>query len=254
MGNYPKVTIITPSLNQGQFIENTILSVINQDYPNIEYIIMDGGSTDNTLNIIKKYDYAIVYWESRPDKGEADAINKGLKIATGKYVGWLCSDDYLEQGVIWDIVKAFEDPEVGTVCGKLRIINEKGEFINYRFSTVPITFDNLLNGNAQILQPGSFHRLELFQRYGYLDENLNYAMDYELWLRFGKYSTFKQLDKIVANHRFHEKSKTITAYAKFIPEIKRIRKKYGGKMLCAKSIGIFRYELIYLFKKILRLQ
>src|SRR4051812_48252088 len=97
--NLPKISIVTPTLNQGNFIEETILSVIGQNYPNLEYIILDGGSTDNTIEIIKKYEKHLAYWSSEPDKGQSDAINKGFKIATGDILGWINSDDYYMPGI-----------------------------------------------------------------------------------------------------------------------------------------------------------
>ena len=250
MRKYPKISIVTPSFNQGQFIEQTIISVIKQDYPNLEYIIIDGGSTDNSVEIIKKYEKYITYWESKPDKGQSCAINKGITIANGKYVGWLNSDDFLEHNALKYIADAFEnDEKSGTVCGKIYIVNEKGEKIGERYNHTEITKQKLLNGGVQINQPGSFHRKALLEKYGYLDESLKYVMDYELWVRLGQYSKFKQIDKFVANHRFHKSSKTQSEFIKFIPEIKRIRKRYGGKFFCKKTFSIIRIELGYLRRK-----
>jgi glycosyltransferase involved in cell wall biosynthesis len=252
MDKYPKITIITPSYNQGQFIEETILSVLNQNYPNIEYILMDGGSIDETVGIIKKYAQKITYWESKNDKGQTYAINKGFKIATGEYIGWLNSDDYLEPNVLENIVKAFEEEDnIGTVLGKIYIINEKGKKIGERFNGEEITAERLLNGGVQVIQPGTFHRKILLEKYGYLDESLNYVMDYELWIRLARYSKFKQINRYVANHRFHKVSKTQAEFIKFIPEIKRVRKKYGGKFFCKKTYNIARVELGYLRRKLL---
>jgi glycosyltransferase involved in cell wall biosynthesis len=242
MNSYPKFTIVTPSFNQGKFIEETIKSVINQDYPNIEYIVLDAGSSDDTCLILEKYTDRINHWVSKPDNGQTDAINTGFHMATGEFVGWLNSDDYLEPQVLWDIYEAFKDNQVGTVCGSLNIIEEDGELIQIRKSDF-LTFDNLLNGTAQVLQPGSFHRKSLIDQYGYLDASLNYVMDFDFWLKLGQHSNYIQLNKIVANHRMHKSSKTQAEYAKFIPEIKRVRSKFKGKSFCKKSLGILRCEL-----------
>ena len=134
MPNEPLVTIITPSFNQGKYIEESILSILNQDYSNIEYIIMDGGSTDNSVDIIKKYESQITYWESKPDKGQTHALNKGFKIAKGDYIGWLNSDDWIQPDLVSKMCKTFSsDDKIGTVYGHLNIIgNEK---INYNSTT-----------------------------------------------------------------------------------------------------------------------
>jgi glycosyltransferase involved in cell wall biosynthesis len=245
--SWPKISIVTPSYNQAAFLEETILSVLNQNYPNLEYIIIDGGSTDRSVEIIKKYEKYFAFWVSEPDNGQSHAINKGLKIATGKYFGWLNSDDYLETGALLHIVKGFEDEGVGTICGKIRLVDKNGRCIGIRFNK-KISYNEILNGTAQINQPGSFHRKALIDQYGNLDENLNYVMDFELWLRLGRYSDFRQLDIIVANHRLHSVSKTQSEFTKFFPEIRKVRKKYRGKVICKKSIGILRCKAGFLKK------
>ena len=116
---YPKISIVTPSFNQGKYIEQTIQSVLDQDYPNLEYIIIDGGSTDETVEIIKKYEHKIHYWVSEPDKGQTDGINKGFAKCTGEIFNWINSDDYYEPGTFYKLAKLFtEHPYVDVVCGK----------------------------------------------------------------------------------------------------------------------------------------
>ena len=127
VSTYPKISIITPSYNQGQFLEQTIVSVLGQNYPNLEYVIIDGGSTDNSVEIIKKYEQHLAYWVSEKDKGQADAINKGLKFCTGEIFNWLNSDDYLENGALYKIAAAFENPVIDMVAGVVRNFNNKEE-------------------------------------------------------------------------------------------------------------------------------
>src|SRR4051812_42913167 len=121
---FPKISIVTPSFNQGQYIEQTILSIINQGYPNLEYIIIDGGSTDNTFDIIKKYEKHITYWVSEADDGQSNALNKGLAKCTGDIFNWINSDDYLEQGTLFLIADIFnQDPATSLICGFGSIFN-----------------------------------------------------------------------------------------------------------------------------------
>ncbi|MEI7737070.1 MAG: glycosyltransferase family 2 protein, partial [Ferruginibacter sp.] len=125
--DYPKISIVTPSFNQGHFIEETITSVLDQQYPNLEYIIIDGGSTDNTVEIIKKYATHLKYWVSEKDAGQANAINKGLQHCTGEIFNWLNSDDYLESGALQKIADTFADETVQMLAGKVRIFSETTE-------------------------------------------------------------------------------------------------------------------------------
>src|ERR1035437_4288596 len=124
---YPKISVITPSFNQGKYLESTIKSVLEQDYPNLEYIVIDGGSEDNSVEIIKKYEKHLAYWESVKDKGQSHAINKGFAIATGEILAWLNSDDTYEQNAIYNIAEWFRKyPELDFIYGDVNIIDEKG--------------------------------------------------------------------------------------------------------------------------------
>ena len=120
-----KISIITPSYNQGQYLEETIRSVRDQPYPNLEYIIMDGGSTDNSVEIIKKYESRLAHWESRPDDGQADAINKGFNMATGDILGWLNSDDYYKPGALTEVAEYFDADDLKIVFGECALYHEK---------------------------------------------------------------------------------------------------------------------------------
>ena len=153
---YTKVSIITPSYNQGQFIERTILSVLEQDYPNVEYIVMDGGSTDNTVEILKKYEDRLI-WKSEPDKGMSDAINKGFRMATGEIIAWINSDDIYQPGAIEFVARYFaEHSEVDVIYGEGRIIDKFDRQIG-EYKSAPVDLRRwLYHGQIYVFQPSTF--------------------------------------------------------------------------------------------------
>ncbi|EAY30073.1 glycosyltransferase family 2 protein [Microscilla marina] len=214
MNEFPKITIITPSYNQGHFIEQTILSVVEQQYPNLEYFIIDGGSTDNTVDIIKKYEEHITYWVSEKDKGQSHAINKGLDKASGQIINWLNSDDYYEPHALFKVATAFNRGEhVKVVCGRSRLF--KGQkTVKYSNGTDVYT-DNLAKtiGWARIDQPETFFKAEVVKKMGLLDNRLHYLMDRDWWIKylllFGLQGVVKIPD-ILVNFRLHEDSKTVS--------------------------------------------
>lgn len=176
----PKISIITPSYNQGQYIEQTILSVLDQPYPNLEFIIIDGGSTDNTVDIIKKYSDHISYWISEQDKGQTDAINKGFERATGEIINWLNSDDYYRDGCLFDVANSFKLPETMAVTTTVRNFEEKGEEWDERTSPLPTGADYATRAFNN--QPGTFFRKSVWDRYFPIPTGLRYTMDQYLWL------------------------------------------------------------------------
>jgi glycosyltransferase involved in cell wall biosynthesis len=179
---YPKISIITPSYNQGQYIEETILSVLNQNYPNLEYIIIDGGSTDNTVDIIKKYEDRLTFWVSESDNGQSHAINKGFKRATGDIITWLNSDDILEANALNTIASAFNNhPEVQFAYG-LNIDFEKEKLdIKRVFPTDDLKCRAVYS--FPYSQPACFYRRHILDTIGYIDESIHFAMDHDLFLR-----------------------------------------------------------------------
>ncbi|TAE60369.1 MAG: glycosyltransferase [Nostocales cyanobacterium] len=186
---FPRITIITPSYNQGQFIEETICSVLSQNYPNLEYIIIDGGSTDDTVDIIKKYESSISYWVSEPDNGQSHAINKGLAKATGDIIAYLNSDDYYLPETLFKVAEFFlQFPDTDLLHGQCRYVNQKGEKIGEQFGNIS-TLAEILDlwgvwwQKRQFVQPEVFWSKRITDKIGSFKEELNFVMDYDYWLR-----------------------------------------------------------------------
>ena len=206
----PLVSVITPSYNQGRFIEETILSVKNQTCPSIEHIIVDGGSTDNTLEIIKKHKGAYnMRWLSEPDNGQSDAINKGFKMARGKILSWLNSDDtYLPKAIETAAGFLNDRPEVSMVYGDCNLINEQGELIG-QCEAGEFDLKVMLCERNLVPQPATFFRREVLDKIGYLDAELHNIMDWEFWLRIylGNLK-LAYMPELFANFRTYPDSKT----------------------------------------------
>lgn len=179
---YPKISIITPSFNQGRYIEQTIRSVLEQHYPNLEYIIIDGGSTDETVDIIKKYADLITFWVSEPDKGQSDAINKGFQKSSGEIINWLNSDDYMAPGALQKISSAFNDPETMAVTTTVHNFEESGEEWD-ELTPVSLSTTEYISRSFNN-QPGTFFRRDVWQKYFPLPSQLKYTMDQYLWFCF----------------------------------------------------------------------
>ena len=227
MRNYPRISIVTPSYNQGQFLEETILSVLKQDYPNLEYIIIDGDSTDNSVDIIKKYKDQVTYWVSEEDRGQTHAINKGLRKSTGEILNWLNSDDLLKIGALNTIAEYFRKyPEAEFCFGDFSVIDKKGREIFSRKSA-PYSFHSLLYGRQLSIQPSVFFRRCILEKIGYLDETLSFCMDQEFWIRAAvEGSKFYQTKKTLAKARFHGDTKTSRLQKVLKEEHKAIVRKY----------------------------
>ena len=203
---YPKLSIVTPSLNQGKYIEETILSVRNQKYPNYEHIIIDGGSTDETVNIVKKYPNITFVYEK--DNGMTDAINKGLRIASGEYIGWINSDDYYAENVFYKIVELFRKDEVDWIVGNIAYRNEEDESLRKNTYFPEINYMNLLNNPDIVKQPGTFYSMEILKQVGYLNDKYRMVMDYDLFIRISNLNSPLMYDKVVAIFRNHPDQKT----------------------------------------------
>jgi len=232
MVNSPIISIVTPSFNQVNFLRQTIESVLSQDYPNLEYIIIDGGSTDGSPDIIQDYADQLAYWESLPDKGQTDAINKGFAKATGKYLAWLNSDDVYQPGAVAEAVAYLEaHPDVGMVYGDCTFIDAQGEKIG-TFPAAQTDYQRLRRGYVHIPQQAAFFRQDLWQQVGPLDPSFFFAMDYDLWVRLAKEAPLVYLPgRDWASFRLHGEAKTIAADAKCWPEMLKVHFREGGSWL-----------------------
>lgn len=226
----PRISVITPSFNQAEFIERTIKSVLSQDYPNLEYIVMDGGSTDGTVEILKKYGKKII-WRSEKDKGQGDAINKGLRLAQGEIFSYLNSDDTLEPGALRAVSDFFiKNPKSMWVFGKCRIIDEDDKetrkvitayknfwLKRYNYKTLLIL--------DYISQPAVFWRREAYEKIGEFDIKEFWELDYDYWLRLGSKYQPGFIDQYLANFRVHQRAKTAMDLKHFLEEA-RVARKY----------------------------
>jgi glycosyltransferase involved in cell wall biosynthesis len=204
------VSVVTPSYNQGRFIKATIDSVLSQHGAPIEYFVMDGGSKDETVDVLKSYGDRI-HWVSEKDKGQTDAINKGLRLATGDIVAYLNSDDVYLPGAVAKAVEVFErNPDVDFVYGDFNAIDEKGAVID-RVMTIPYDPEILLYDANYICQPASFYRRTLLDKIGLFDDSLRFLMDYEFFLRASKRGVgFRMIPQTLAAIRFHGDCKTLS--------------------------------------------
>jgi len=230
MNNYPLVSIVTPSYNQQRYLEETILSVINQDYPALEYYVIDGGSTDGSIEIIKKYEDKLAGWVSESDLGQTDAINKGFDRCQGDIMAWLNSDDIYHVGAISSAVEFLqENPEIGMVYGDTDLIDEGSRRIG-QFNAKQTSYQRLMRGGVYIPQPAAFWRKDLWNRSGPLDTSFYFAMDYDLWVRFAKIARIKYTPQLWASFRIHESGKTTNSDDRCWPEMKKVFKREGGGM------------------------
>ncbi len=229
MQNSPLVSIVTPSYNQGAFLEATIRSVLEQDYDNIEYIVIDGGSTDGSREIIQRYSERIAYWVSEKDRGQTDAINKGFAAAHGSILAWLNSDDTYNPGAVREAVDFFANhPDVGLVYGDLNFIDEQDRVVG-KFAAAQTDLPRLRRGYVHIPQPASFLRAADWNRVAPLDPSFFFAMDYDMWVRLAKITRFQYVPgKAWANFRLHSGGKTVTADDRCWPEMLRVHYRDGG--------------------------
>lgn len=227
----PKITIITPSYNQGQFLDQCIESVLEQNYPDFEYLIFDGGSTDESVEVITRYQQHLHFWISEPDKGQSDAINKGFKRASGDIVAWLNADDYYLPGAFDLVGEAYKErPDAAFYFGNgLRVDEDrtpKGSF--FPEGRVQFCLDALVFGLNYILQPATFINHAPLLKAGFLDPSLNYGMDTDLWIRLAHEGPPVAINKLLAASREYSNTKTATGGFERIEELRQIAQKHSG--------------------------
>lgn len=209
-----RVTVITPSFNQAAYLEQTIQSVLGQGYPNLEYMVVDGGSTDGSVEIIQRYAHHLAWWVSERDQGQADAINKGFTRATGEIIGWLNSDDLYQPGALETAIEAFQShPEAGIVFGDVLSIDAAGNAINLmrfdRYTLVDLLAFRIIS------QPGVLMRRTVLEQAGFLDTRFHYMLDHHLWLRMARLAPLEYIPRVQACARFHAEAKNIAHAPKF---------------------------------------
>lgn len=237
ISNDPMVSIVTPSFNQARFLEATMNSVLEQTYKKIEYMVFDGGSTDGSAALLKKYEKRLTYCESQKDKGQAHAINKGWRRAKGEILAWLNSDDLLKLDAVEQAVEVFRNSSgVGIVYGDWAFTDEKGEVVERRKGRQGSFKGMLFNGQIHyIAQPASFYSAELVRQVGLLDENLQLALDYDLLLRLAKISKIKYIPIEMALFRLHSVSKTSSQAQRHWKETLTVQSKYN-RLFMIKSL------------------
>jgi glycosyltransferase involved in cell wall biosynthesis len=226
-----KFSIVTPSFNQGEFLTEALLSVRDQNYPAIEHIVVDGASTDNSVEILKKHSgtagWGHLRWVSEPDRGQTDAINKGLRMASGDVLAYINSDDSYASGA-FECVNSFflENPNVDITYGECWFTDQNGRVVR-RKKALPFSRARLLRADF-IWQPTVFMRAKAWQKVGQFNESLNYAMDYEYWLRAAKCCAIEPVNRYLANYRWHRDSKTVSKGREQMKEGYEVACRFGG--------------------------
>jgi len=250
----PLVSIVTPSYNQAPYLEQTIQSVLEQDYPRIEYIVIDGGSTDNSVEIIKKYADRLTYWISEKDSGQAEAINKGFAHASGEILGWLNSDDYYLLNTVSVAVRCFEqNPDAVMVYGDMFAVDGNGQTINIlRYKQ--LSLEDLLC--FQIIgQSSVFFRRSAFEKTGMLETNFHFMLDHHLWIRLAQQGRILHIPQIWSAARYHPQAKNRAKAAEFGREAFRVldwAKKQPGLAEAVSGVkrrahaSVHRYDARYL--------
>lgn len=232
----PLVSIVTPSYNQAKYLEQTIRSVLDQNYPRLEYIVIDGGSTDDSEHVIRKYMDQLAYWISEKDSGQAEAINKGFLRARGEIIAWLNSDDYYLPNTITSAVKVFEEnPDVVMAYGDMLAVDERGQTMNL-LKYKQLSLQDLLC--FQIIgQPSIFFRREVLEETGKLDTSLHFLLDHHLWIRIAQYGKILHIPQTWSAARYHAEAKNRAKAAEFGREAFRILAWAKGQRGLAEAVS-----------------
>ncbi len=225
---YAKISVISPSYNQGHFLKTNILSILEQNYPSVEHIIIDGGSTDTTVDILKSFDDHITYWVSEPDRGQSDALNKGLAQATGEIIGWQNSDDFYLPGAFHLVGKIMGDnPAIDVLYGDFLYVDEEEKFVGSKKYAPCFDIREYLYVGANISNQSVFFRRSALKRAGGFDVDLHLAMDFDLFLRLASFANFKHVRAYLGGYRVHGEQKGQTLTGENAVEYKILREKMG---------------------------
>jgi len=245
---FPKISIVTPCFNSQEYLEKTILSVLEQNYPNLEYIIIDGGSSDNTLDIIKKYEERLAYWVSEKDNGMYDALQKGFDRSTGEILAWINSDDLYHNKAFFIVAEVFSSfQQINWLAGARTYWDECGRGISVGNSKKFTIYDFLMGDFKFIQQESCFFRRTLYDKAGsYIDKTLKYAGDFELWFRFFRCEQLYVADALIGGFRVRSKGQLSSEnWPKYLEEVESI---YKNNIPTRKEkIKITRYKIIYKF-------
>ncbi len=255
MSDQPKISVITPSYNQGRFLEKTIRSVLDQGYPNLEYIVIDGGSTDDSVEVIKRYADRLSFWVSEKDRGQSHAINKGMARATGDILAWLNSDDYYEPGALQTVAEAAAaNPQAGVFVGHGRKVDPDGKEVYYK-APRELTFDGLCQWmeGGNFMQPSCFFRKSVWDEAGPLDEDVHIALDVDLWLKMVKISTFAKIDKLLSSAVFHPDAKTAAFRHRMVVDCSLVIMRAGGVEYARKYLNRMADRQAYLEAQVARI-
>jgi hypothetical protein len=234
--SWPRITVVTPSYNQGQYLEAALRSVLLQGYPNLEYIVMDGGSRDDSSAVLDRYAHTLDYWVSEADRGQTHALNKGFSRATGEILGWLNSDDLLKPGALFTVARAFRDhPGTVLVYGEAEFIRPDGTLRAGRPIARPYSRRWLLEQSNPIPQPAAYFRASAFRAAGGLDEGLNFVMDWDLWLRLRPEGAAVFLPQVLAAMRLYPEAKFQSGGRALYAELRLVIERHGGRGLPASA-------------------